>query len=82
MSSVKSDAIPTAICIVMAIRRAHNRSGYPVGTGQSQSMPMRANFWNMRGFSNVVHRAQVKKVVQWDHVDITGLHETIKEDFS
>lgn len=43
---------------------------------------MRALFWNMRGFGRKDRRKQLKDYIIQEKLDIVGLQETIKQNFS
>jgi hypothetical protein len=43
---------------------------------------MRALFYNLRGFGGQGRRTQLRDYMQRDRVDILGLQETVRQDFS
>ena len=43
---------------------------------------MRFIFWNIRGFGHAGRRTQLKEFIREEGIDVVGLQETIKADFS
>ena len=43
---------------------------------------MRVLSWNVRGLENVARRGQVRNYILKERIDIVGLQETVKQDFS
>jgi hypothetical protein len=43
---------------------------------------MRAGFWNIRGYHAPGRQPQIRDLLAREHLDIVGLQETIKRDFS
>jgi hypothetical protein len=43
---------------------------------------MKALIYNIRGFGRLGRRSQLKDYIQRDRMDLIGLQETIKQDFS
>jgi exonuclease III len=43
---------------------------------------MRIAGWNVRGFSSIGRRTQLKELIRKDQIDIIFLQETIKQDFT
>lgn len=43
---------------------------------------MRVLFWNMRGFGKASRRGQLKSHITKEKIDIIGLQETVRQDFS
>jgi hypothetical protein len=43
---------------------------------------MRIMMWNARGLGKAARRRQTRDYIIQERIDITGLHETIKSDFS
>ena len=46
------------------------------------STPIRLLDWNMRGFGQDDRRYQLIRYIREEEVDIVGIQETIKQDFS
>ena len=46
------------------------------------STPIRLLDWNMRGFGQDGRRYQLIRYIREEEVDIVGIQETIKQDFS
>lgn len=43
---------------------------------------MRVLFWIIRGFGSAARKGQIKDYIIKERIDIIGLQETIKQDFS
>lgn len=43
---------------------------------------MKILFWNIRGFGQPARRRQIREYIAEESIDIIGLQETIKKDFS
>jgi len=43
---------------------------------------IKALIWNVRSLGNKSRVRQLRELIQKEHVDIVGLQETIKQDFS
>ncbi|KAK1630378.1 hypothetical protein QYE76_004693 [Lolium multiflorum] len=55
--------------------------GHPSWTEVPRSA-MRAGFWNIRGYHAPGRQPQIRELLAREHLDIVGLQETIKREFS
>lgn len=65
----------------IALHRAHSASLVP-GNRTPTIVPLRALFWNIRGFGREGRRRQLIKYMRDEHIDIVAIQETMRADFS
>jgi hypothetical protein len=74
---------------VLAVKKRAQKTHYgwnkdtnPPSTGMQSRSPMRAFFWNIRGFGRRGRRTMLKEYLWMHRIDIVCLQETTKQDFT